>query len=142
MIEKKILARIILKLRKGGKSFIPTLLPADITRGEVGTCFDHCVVECLKSNGKYRYVEGIARVPLSPDEWIVHAWLTDGVFAYDPTWRAFDKIGMDIIIPTEYTGIEMDIKKVVKFMKKTGYQSVLANHWRNPKLAAEIFQKS
>lgn len=116
-----------------GKTYIPAPLPEDIPRGKVGDCFDHCILVAL--TGRYRYVEGIARAPDNKGQWILHSWLTDGVNAYDPTWHMEDGEGRIYPVNTEYVGVEMDAKDVVRFMIVTGYRSVFANAWRNPELA-------
>lgn len=136
MTEKEF-SKIILRVKKRGRNYTPAVLPANISRGEVGQCFDTCLLSALRGEG--RYVEGIARDPMKPNEWILHAWLTDGTNAFDPTWQAF-KDEKDIPIPTEYLGIEMDAEKVARFVQKTGYCCVIRNYWRLPKIAAEILK--
>lgn len=119
---------------KHGKRYEPALSPQDVTRGRVGDCYDTCVLNALKQ--KYRYVEGIAQNPMHPDQWMPHAWLTDGKFAYDPTWRAVinDK---EAPVPTMYIGFEIPIEAIARFMTRTKYKSILANAWRSPELAKE-----
>lgn len=121
---KKIIAR-------RGKMYEPALLPKNLKRGRVGECFDTCTVLAYK-NPAFRYVEGIARVS---KKWIHHAWLTDGVKAYDPTWISFDNEGKEVAIPGEYIGIEMNVRDVGAFMMKTGYCSIFANGHKNHILA-------
>lgn len=117
-----------------GKEYTPALLPIDLNRGKLGTCFDTCMIQALSSR-KYRYVEGVAK-SFNSDEWKLHAWLTDGEYAFDPTWRATDNTsGEEIAFPGQYIGIEMDTLKVAAFMANTEYQGVLANRWRNTELA-------
>lgn len=122
-------------VHKHGEGYTPQILPTDIARGKVGECFDYCTVVALGEH--YSYVEGLALRPGSTDDWMLHAWLTDGWenMAYDPTWRAFDFAGEDIAVPTTYIGVELAVKDVTKFMLDTRYSGVLANAWRNPELA-------
>lgn len=119
-----------------GREYIAAVRPDDIPRMPLHTCFDSSAILAHK-NRKYRYVEGFAYTPhlgvLAP-----HAWLTDGIYAFDPTWGAV-KNGKEIAIPfAKYIGIELDIDMVLEFMKKTQYQSVLMNNWRAPELAKKI----
>lgn len=89
-------------------------------------------------NPKYRYVEGMAMDPRDPERWIMHAWLTDadGGRAYDPTWQAIHpRTSQTLPFPTQYIGIEMDMKAVAAFVIKTEYKSVLVNGWRYRSLA-------
>ncbi len=123
-------------LSKYGREYRRAVLPKDINRGPTGKCFDWCALQAAahhKQGGKYRYVEGIASDPERPGEWILHAWLTDGIHAFDPTWAAIhDVTGKEVPIPARYIGIEMPILKVARFMNITGYQSAIGNHWRAP----------
>ncbi len=84
-------------------------------------------------------MEGFAYAS-SLKKFVLHAWLTDGEFAFDPTWKAFDKeTGKEVApTPVNYIGIEMDIKLVAEFMLETGYQGIFANGWRSDALAREI----
>lgn len=124
---------------KIGKSYQPALLPADIKRMELGSCFDASAIQALY-NQKYRYVEGIAK-SFRDNDWKLHAWLTDGVHAFDPTWKCLlNHTGEEIPFPGEYIGIEMDIMKVAEFMAATEYQGVIANRWRNEELATAALE--
>lgn len=116
------------------KTYTPALLPGRIKRGPVGMCFDICALTCMRQR-EFTYVEGLATDPSDPDNVILHAWVTDGVHAFDPTWDAIDDDGLHHPVPSLYQGIEMDIMLVAKFMKTTGYQCVIANHHRAPELA-------
>lgn len=120
-----------------GKKYVPALLHPELERGRIGLCFDTCIKNALYTKEKFKYVEGIGFHP-QLKIWILHAWLTDGVHAFDPTWRAFDKQKNDIVIPTQYIGIELPLKGVATFMVKTEYQGVIANAWMAPKLANAI----
>ena len=127
-----------------GKEYKPAPLAEDIEDGPTGLCFDWCALQAAKSrrfqNGKYRYVEGMATDP-DTGAWILHAWLTDGEHAFDPTWPVIDSKGQvvrNVAPPCRYIGIELDIRAVHKFMKKTGYQGVLANRWRWPDFARTV----
>lgn len=123
---------IVKFIKKNGRLYTPAITPKDITRGAIGECFDTSAANALEE--KYIYVEGIALRPGTENEWILHAWLTDGKMAYDPTWKA-DFQGQEIPVPTTYLGIPMAIKDVAKFMLETRYASIFANAFRNPKLA-------
>lgn len=121
-----------------GMEFVPATLPRDLERHPIGTCFDACAIQAIK-NRKYRYVEGIAK-PLNGD-WTLHAWLTDGVQAFDPTWQTIDNLtGKEVPFAGVYIGIEMDTIEVAKFMKATGYQGIIANRWRNEELAKNALE--
>lgn len=119
---------------KHGKQYIPALPPKSMHRGIVGDCFDICLVNAL-TNPALRYVEGMAMNPKVEGEWILHAWLTDGEHAFDPTWKAFTEDNEEVPLPTYYIGFEMETPKVAAFVKATGYKSVVDNSWRNPELA-------
>jgi hypothetical protein len=127
----------IRSMMQGGraKEYEPMLYPEKLPRMPVGTCFDSCFQ--LAQQYGYGYVEGLAR-PAHLDGWILHAWLTDGEHAIDPTWIAFTSKKKQVLLPVEYIGIEMDIKHVAQFVNDTGYQGVLANKWRAPELAERI----
>ena len=115
-----------------GKKYIPELCPENVRKFDVGKCFDASMWNAIY-HPEYKYVEGIVLIH-GQLRWRLHAWLTDGVYAYDPTWKA-DNNGKDVPIPAEYIGIEMDTKDAAKFMRATGYQGVIANAWRDPALA-------
>lgn len=127
------------RILQNGKSFEPALLPKEIERGELGKCFDVCMVAALKHPGM-RYVEGVAMCYAGKDRlrgtWILHAWLTDGVHAYDPTWKSFNPEGKEVPMPAVYIGIEMDTMAAARFVRETEYAGVLANESRAPALAA------
>lgn len=143
-MKKSVLNRIEKTIEKYGKEYIPAILPVGVRRGEVGDCFDVCVIEALR-NPHLRYVEGVASIPRTEadwdkeKEWIIHSWLTDGKHAFDPTWNAF-KEGKEILIPSIYLGIEMDTKAVVDFMKTTKYKSVLIHGPKNKVLSEKCFK--
>lgn len=128
---------LIVKL---GKTYSSAALPEDVTFGRLGWCFDDCVVRTVLSKGKYRYVEGVASDP-EAYTWVLHAWITDGVHAFDPTWSHWDnknKARVRMPLPSAYIGIEMDILKVIDFMERTGNQGVIANRQLAPDLAKEL----
>jgi len=127
---------ILKYLTKYGKVYKSKVCPQNIKRGEVGDCFDTCTVNALKT--EYYYVEGMARDPRN-GEWILHAWLTDvkDKHAYDPTWRNVVE-GKEKPVPTEYIGITISIEKLAKFLRESGYKSVIANGWRAPHIAKEM----
>lgn len=114
-----------------GRQYVPALLPKEIRRGKVKTCFDTCVKNAIDNNETFRYVEGIALHP-NKQIWILHAWLTDGVHAYDPTWQAFDHEQNEVVLPVTYVGIELPLKPVGQFMLKTKYCGVIANSYMLP----------
>jgi hypothetical protein len=118
-----------------GKRYNPAMLPNEIKRGKVGDCFDTALIQTLK-NPKFRYVEGIAKRP-SNGEWVLHAWLTDGVNAFDPTWGILF-LGKFFPLKTEYIGIEMNAKQVLEFCVNTEYRSVLHNGWRDEKRSEKL----
>lgn len=125
--------QLIAYVQRFGKNYRSQLLPNDIERGRVGDCFDHCTIQAMR-NRKYKYVEGIALEPGTKDSWMLHAWLTDGESAFDPTWLAI-KGGEKMPVPTIYIGVEMEIDNVIEFMLSTRYKSVLSNAWRDPQAA-------
>lgn len=118
---------------KNGKRYKPDLCPQEIERGRVGDCFDMCILNAMRIP-QLRYVEGLAKNPLTGD-WILHAWLTNGTHAFDPTWLAYTNDGEEKVIPTEYVGIEMNTKLVMQFMLDTRYKGIIANAWRDRKKA-------
>ena len=128
-----------------GRQYKAAILPDDIERGTPGICFDWCALQASK-NRKYTYVEGVALDPdlarQGKERWILHAWLTDGEHAFDPTWQAIDKDGKQHPLPSIYIGIPMAIQAVFTFMRMTGYQGVLANRFRLPALVDDILAMS
>lgn len=123
--------RFIRFVKQNGKAYEPADLPGTIKRSSIGDCFDCCVVNAMQT--EYRYVEGIAIID---GQTFHHAWLTDGIHAFDPTWYAYYG-GEKLRVPAEYIGIEMSIIAVAKFMSATKYKSIFSNGWRNPRLAEE-----
>lgn len=139
MVTKKWADEITPEIRslldRGTKVYISAPLPDDIEFGPLGNCFDWCAVQAALQFPKYRYVEGLARVQ-GEQEWTLHAWLSDGIHAFDPTWYTlFKGLHSRVAPPVKYLGVELDFISVARFIKRTGYQSVLCNYWRNPKLA-------
>jgi hypothetical protein len=115
-------ADIVVKL---GKQYEWAPLPDDIKKGPTGMCFDWSALQTARLHPKYRYVEGIAKSVFDND-WKLHAWLTDGTHAFDPTWMVIgDQKHLKGVPPFHYIGIEIDIHTVHKFMKLTGYQGIL-----------------
>ena len=122
-----------------GKRYIPAARPEYIPRMPLHTCFDSCAI-LAHQDRKLRYVEGFAYTPYL-GKFAPHAWLTDGIHAFDPTWGCL-LLGVEAPIPgAVYIGIEMDIDSVIQFMKETEYQSVLMNGWRAPMTADKILNK-
>lgn len=119
---------------KNGKSYEPKVLPSEIPMMKIGHCFDNCVLLLATSElkNKYKYVEGFAKNPISK-QWHAHAWLTDleGKYAFDPTWKAFNKLFELTAVPTEYIGVELPIIEVMLFMLETRNAGCLVNAWRN-----------
>jgi len=116
---------------KHGTRYEPTICPGVIIRGRIGDCFDASLMNVLV-NG-FTYVEGIARNPLD-GQWIHHAWVTDGTGkAYDPTWKAM-RLGVEVLLPTEYVGIPLKAKGVINFIRETEYKALFENGWRSPLL--------
>jgi hypothetical protein len=125
-------------ITKLGKRYTPAMLPKDLKRFPTGMCFDACAIQAVHKR-QYRYVEGMCK-PFHEDRWFLHAWLTDGEFAFDPTWKCMDDNGIEHPVPAEYIGIEMDTVAVARFMKETTYQGVIPNRWRNEELAAAALE--
>lgn len=124
---------------KNGKSYKPALRPERIAPGQVGECFDVCIMRALK-HMDLKYVEGLAEDPLQPGRFMLHAWLTDGVHAFDPTWRAFF-FAHEVTLPIRYFGFEMNTPDVAHFFRATGYSGVIANKEKLPGLAKKILPK-
>lgn len=124
-------------VRRHGHEYIPSLLRDDMHRGPINHCFDNCTVAALASKGKYQYVEGITEDPRERGRWIHHAWISDGLHAYDLTWQALDSNNVEVPMPSRYIGIPMSAERVAAFMIATQYASVLANRKKNEKLALE-----
>lgn len=96
----------------------------------------------MKSDGKYLYCEGIAKIN---NKWIHHAWLSDktGKYAYDPTWYAVDhSTGRQMTIPAQhvfYLGAVLDLHYVMEFVARTEYKSPIANYDKDRDLAQLIY---
>lgn len=136
-MKAKLNKKIIEHIKEQGTVYTSAALPPDISFGAPGECFDTCVLEACKSKYRYGYVEGIATDPTN-SQWVLHAWLTDGRNAFDPTWSFYDnkiKKRVSEQLPCIYIGIEMPINKVVTFMETTTYQGVIANRHRAPEMA-------
>lgn len=126
---------IIEKVLIHGKKYIPAIVPDNLVRGRVGDCFDHTLVQALESG--FQYVEGIAKRPTTND-WVIHAWLTDGIHAFDLTWGMYFGKGKVLPLPTEYIGIEISKHGMASFCLKTKYKSVLHNGWRNEDMSEKL----
>lgn len=133
--------RLARYIEREGKSYQAALLPEGVERGPLGYCYDWCLALAMR-HPEYRYVEGIAEDPEHPGRWILHAWLTDGKHAFDPTWQATNNAGEDRILPVEYIGIEMRADQVLKFILKVGNVGVLAGREENRSLYEEIIDPS
>lgn len=122
-----------------GKHYYGAGLPAEIPRGAVGNCFDHCLAVATMFP-EYQYVEGLAFIN---KKWIYHAWLAkDGINAFDPTWKAVDNLtGKEVALSmVHYIGVKLDKKLVMDFVLKTGYKAVLKNYYRDKELAEKIYE--
>jgi hypothetical protein len=127
-------------VRKHGRQYKSALCPKYIRRGPVGRCFDTSILaafDATKPDRKIWYVEGIAENPKDYDEWIYHAWVTDGVHAFDPTWRAYadHEETIELTFPIRYIGIQMEPTAVAAFMLATEHQAILKNGSLDIKLA-------
>ena len=116
---------------KHGKRYKPAVLPDDIPRGRLGWCFDDSMKACILTNEKYRYVEGLAKATPA-DKWMLHAWMTDGENAFDPTWYGIGQAEAKGIQLSTYIGIEMPLLAVMLFVKATKYQGVIPNRHMYP----------
>lgn len=137
MTDKQIAQFVI----NNGKTYKPAILPADIDRGNPGDCFDWVALQVTR-HPEYKYVEGLANTPNDPSYYTLHAWLTDGEHAFDPTWMATDGDGVERAVPAHYIGIEIDINDVIRFLKVTGYKSLIANGHRAPELWHDIMGRT
>lgn len=122
-----------------GKTYLPADLPDDLHYGEPGHCFDNCLLAALRSDGKYRYCEGIG---IMFDEAFVHAWLTDGEHAYDLTWRAVYKDGKTRAAPAVYKGVELDTEACARMVRSSGYAGIVGNRTMRPGLYKEVLKRS
>ena len=126
-------------LFENGTSYTSALLPKEVHRGPVGQCYDVCLLNAVMQKN-LRYVEGIA-LSRKDHEWIQHAWLTDGTYAYDPTWKALDRAGNEVAIPTAYIGVEIPTDAAARYVLATEYAGIIANAWRKPEQAATVLPK-
>ncbi len=122
-----------------GKRYKPAVLPEGMRRGKLGRCFDNAMMAAMDRRD-LTYVEGVAMTihPKTRGKWILHAWLTDGEHAFDPTWYAIDDDKKEVPMPTVYFGVEMGVKDVAQFMMETEYAGVFANAHRAPELFEQI----
>lgn len=131
---------IIKLVNKHGWWYTPAPLPDDIQRGELNRCFDNSIIQATKTHGKYTYVEGIAYYQ---GEAYVHAWLTDGKHAFDPTWVAEDSkgnfIGDQVWL---YQGLPFALDMAAMYFISTGLQGILANRERDPELFKSLIAYS
>lgn len=125
-----------------GKSYRPQVLPPDLVRMNMNQCFDNCLAQTFLSD-KYGYVEGIATV-MKPDgtiEATAHAWITDGVNAFDPTWLA-ERGADEVPMPATYVGVELDALAVAGYVMATGQAGVIANRTLKPGLYEYVLKQS
>lgn len=120
-----------------GKKYQSALLPPDIQTGPVGMCFDWSMLECMRLKERYRYVEGLAKDP-EDKKWELHAWLTDGIHAFDATWHGRRPLKPGTHPKTKYIGIEMPLLSVILFVKATQYQGVIPNREKYPYTLQQI----
>lgn len=130
VIDENITPQIKYLIRTYGEHFNPKLCPADIVRGRIGDCYDTCVLNTLRNEHKYRYVEGIATPADGKPR--LHAWLTDGIHAFDPTWFSLDnKTGKEVIPDekhrTQYVGVSFEPRDVWRFVQRTGNKGIFVN---------------
>lgn len=132
-------------MHQKGRRFYAARLPSDIKRGKPGDCFDHCLMQALYSQLKYKYCEGKAYFN---GKWFHHAWLTDeeGLNAYDPTWAVVDNsTGLPVNIApafVHYVGAAVDAMAVAEFVSKTEYKSPFKNADKNPELAQKVYDSA
>jgi hypothetical protein len=124
-----------------GVCYEPALLPDDLRYGKLHHCFDVALIAALHSDGKYQYVEGLART-FRDEEWTVHAWVTDGTHAFDPTWRATDKDGNFIVLPVLYFGLPLDTELASKYVLKTGQAGIIPNRDLLPQQYKTLMKRS
>ncbi len=123
-------------IERYAKEYKAALLPDGLKYGEPGDCFDYCTLLVL-NNPEYTYVEGVASDPKTGN-WLVHSWITDGVHAFDPTWRTTkNDTGEYVVMPSKYYGIPFKRMDLFEFIAKTKMKSVLHNRG----LAPELFQR-
>lgn len=128
-------------VKRNGKNYKAAVLPADIERGPLGMCFDWSMIQCMKLGEKYRYCEGLARGPYD-DNWVLHAWLTDGIHAFDATWLAYKNgTNEEIVPPVRYIGIEMPLMAIVLFVRRTKYQGIIPNRDKDPGTLKRILER-
>lgn len=131
---------IIELTNKHGIEYVPAVLPKDLWRGKLGHCFDNAFLQAVR-NPKYRYVEGITTVyNHGKITTAVHAWLTDGLYAYDPTWVAYGYNNREVALPALYRGIELDLDTVTRFILATGRQGVITNRDLKPQLYKQVLK--
>lgn len=117
-----------------GVNFKPGTKPAKLTFGDIGSCYDTCILAVLKNPELY-YVEGVAKPP-GYTKWVPHAWVSDGKLAFDLTWKAFQG-DTPVPVPAEYVGIIIPTTKAAMFYSETRYKAIIMNAWRDPFLAKE-----
>lgn len=119
-----------------GREYAIAPLPDDIKIGRSGFCYDNCFKQ---ATGKYRYVEGIAidtnhhGHPTLPKR-TLHAWLTDGIHVFDPTWCSKQDEQSDEYSywpPMRYIGIEIP-KKYMKLWRSEVSNSIIGYGSDNP----------
>lgn len=115
-------ATILKFLLKYGKEYTLAPLPTDIPKSKRGYCYERCMALAIK-NKKYTYVEGIG-IDKSPEyegsnEYLMHAWLTDGVHAYDPTWARRNGKELYYAPVSKYFGIEIPTKYIDSFLDES-----------------------
>lgn len=130
---------IINLVEYNGKEYKPALLPDDIKRGQVGACFDFSLLQAFASRGKYQYVEGIA---IYKGKTHVHAWLSDGVHAFDPTWLCYDKDKIERPLPVVYLGVALDVQTATSYFLVTERSGIIPNRALLPNLFEEVIERS
>jgi hypothetical protein len=122
-----------------GKVYLPAgRLPDDLEYGQPGECFATCLLAAIASNGKYRYCEGVG---IFMDEAYVHAWLTDGLFAYDLTWR-IELEDRPIAVSAGYKGHELDLEACRRFVMSSRRGGIVPNRELRPRLYKNVLKAS
>lgn len=123
-------------LEKKWRHFTPKELPEGLDRYELWNCYDASVMTVLRNQDKKLfYCEWIATVTRTGERYL-HAWVSDGEYAYDPTWRV--ELQGEVVSSRghiEYFGIMMWKQEVWEFMLDTNHKAILANRNKNKELA-------
>lgn len=91
-------------LLRHGKWYEATEYPREMWEGVMGSCYGNAMIVAA-SEPRYRYVEGYA-CPVDTGFPVHHAWVTDGVHAFDPTWGPEWKME-----GSAYLGVEFSVER-------------------------------